>query len=175
MTLAYKLLNQNGNSTKGGNKTWPLPNGKEPGHWMSTIHGIDEYYLCKRDNICLWIDSELFIAEFNEIIEEDNSDIKVPDARLVMKIDSWNNNTQKNFMEKCYYHIISEKELIGPDKEQDVDLLRGAYVTKNLIGVSRFATKVAINATEELNWQNNLIWEYIQEEIMNNFSQNAFA
>ena len=175
MALAYKLLNQKGNSTKGGNKTWPLPNAIGPGKWMSTIHGIGEYYLCKRDNICLWIDCQLFIAEFSDIIKEDHGDLTVPDARLVMKINSWNNNTQNDFMQKIIEHIMPGNDSITPDEEQYVDQLKKAYAAKNLMGVSRFATHLAINRTEEISRQNNLIWEYIQEEIVNNFPEDAFA
>ena len=175
MALAYKLLNQNGNSTKGSNKTWPLPNKNGPGDWISTIHGIDVYYLCKRDNIALWIDRELFIAEFNDTIQGDNGDLKVPDARLVMKIDSWNNDTQNNFMKKVLEHNMPEKDSITPDKKQFVDQLNEAYAANNLMGVSRFAAHLATDPIEENKRQNNLIWQYIQKEIMSNFSEDKFA
>lgn len=175
MALAYKLLDRNGTSTKGGGKSWPLPTDNRIGAWISTIHGKGKYYLCKRNNIVLWIDHALFIAEFKEIIKEHHGDLEVPDARLVMRVHNWNNVTQKDFMKNCLEYSIKRENLSDPNKQKYVEQLERAYEANNLMRVSKFAVHLAEDPTEETNRQNDLIWQYVQDEIIDCFSEDKFA
>jgi len=172
MTLAFKLLNPIGVSSKGGNIKWPLPKVTAPGDWISVLYGIGEYYLCKRENICLWIDSSLYVAEFNEMIKEEYDDIIVPDTRLVMKVESWNDNSQEHFMKSCFDRAMSEINPVNLEEKQTIEDLKMAFDAKNLIGVSKFATHLL---NEDSNWQSTLIWECVQGEILEKHSLEEFA
>ena len=113
----------------------------------------------------MWLDKILYIAEFNqhEFIENDNARLVVNDARLHKKLVSWSDVAQHDFMERCYEKVNS-LNLPAPIKNSDsYRILEGAYQAKNLIGVA----KKSYELSEDIeNWQNDLIWGYINEEVM---------
>jgi len=101
----YKIL-RDGRSCHGGELKWSLPHDGKPGKWMPKIIGElvpckNGYHLCRRSDIIKWLDAEIYEAEYLGEIVESDSKVVVRQARLLKKIDTWNDKTARLFAVWC--------------------------------------------------------------------------
>ena len=121
----YKVLNNKGECINGGKGKWYLPTKQkdgtwEPGKWMPVIDGELEacrhgYHLCRPNDLIFWLNEAIFEAEFvGESVNICNK-IVVRKARLVRKIENWNEKTARLFACDCAEHVlpIFEKQYPG--------------------------------------------------------------
>ena len=175
MTLAFKFLNSDGACFHGGTGNWHLPDENGPGDWFNENCKTDapehELYLCRRKDLCLWVGPALFVTEFKGIIREEKDCLVVLSARILKKIDDWNEKTKTSFGTKCYEHILSDDKLIQSANLENIELLTSAYEAKNFIVIPRIARSLAINIDSEIEWQNRMLWKYVEEEILDSFTE----
>ena len=111
MTALYKILDQVDGSFNGGTGTWHLPKNGDPGAWMPEIEGdlepcVRGYHLCSFDNLLEWAGPTLYEAEYEgEIISCDNK-VVVRKARLVRRIETWNDKNLRLFAAECAEHVL---------------------------------------------------------------------
>jgi hypothetical protein len=167
MPFAFRFFQINGQSSKGGGLKWPEPDGEGNSQWVSTLYGKRRYHLSKSDNLWLWIDKILYIAEYNqhELIEDDSARLVVSDARLHKKLLSWCDETQLEFIEKCYERVESLNLSDAAKNSDPYKILEDAYKVKNLIGVAKESCELV---GDNSNWQNQLIWGHINDEVAEN-------
>ena len=102
--FAYKVLNDNRAAFHGGTGTWPAPNGK-PGRWV-TVKGElvacrNGLHLCRRDDLIHWLGPTIWIAEYVGEPVVDTNKIVVGKARLVDRLETWNERTARLFAADC--------------------------------------------------------------------------
>lgn len=112
--MYYKILTDDGKSCNGGNMQWSLPTKDDgtwtPGDWMPDIEGELEpcengYHLCRPQDLVHWLNEAIFEAEYEgEIIESDDK-IVVRRARLLRRVEAWNEKTARLFACWCVRQI----------------------------------------------------------------------
>ncbi len=109
----YKVLGKGGVACNGGSGKWhlPLPSENEPGEWMPKIENIIPcqrgYHLCRREDLIVWLNAEIYEAEGKGtfIRHDDNKDV-FQQARLISKMDNWNERTARLFAADCAYRVL---------------------------------------------------------------------
>lgn len=117
----YKFLSAGRIAAQSGYQ-WP-----EPGTWTPAVKGNlvaceNGYHLCRPRDLAYWIDAELWEVEAKEIIESDNK-IVARRARLVRRVDEWNERTQRLFACDCAERAL---ETAGNSDPRSVDAVRVA-------------------------------------------------
>jgi len=105
----YKVLKKDGSVIYGRGK-WHLPNGKRPGKWMPAVDKLvmcnSGYHLTDAKHLIEWIDEALFEAEYKGDMLIGDNKIVVSQARLVRKLDNWNERTERLFACDCAERVI---------------------------------------------------------------------
>jgi hypothetical protein len=119
----YKVLGKGGVPCNGGTGQWYLPKDGKPGRWMPKIRNIEPcvrgYHLCRKEDILQWLNAEIYEAEGRgEFIRHDNNKEVFPEARLIRKIENWNEKNARLFAADCADHVlhIFEKERPNNDR-----------------------------------------------------------
>ncbi len=119
----YKILGKGGVACNGGSGRWNLPKNGKPGKWMPKVKKIEPcrrgYHLCREENLCIWLNDEIYEAEGRgEFIRHDNNKDVFPEARLIKKLDSWNERTALLFAADCAEHVLDifEKKYPADDR-----------------------------------------------------------
>ena len=110
MTI-FKVLGENGQAFHGGSGKWSLPTADGPGEWMPVIE--DElvpckngYHLCRKQDLLQWLGPTLYEAEYRgEMVVADDK-IVVREARLLRKLDTWNERTARLFACDCAERVV---------------------------------------------------------------------
>ena len=102
----YKVLAAGGECCNGGKGKWHLPKGKRPGKWMPEIVGdiepcINGYHLCRKKDLVGWLNIEIYEAEYRGDIVTADDKVVVRQARLVRRVDTWNERTARLFACDC--------------------------------------------------------------------------
>ena len=107
----YKVLDENGNSTNGGNATWSLPIKNDdgtwtPGEWMPVIEEKlieDEngYHLLRSESIAWDIGHTIYEAEYRGEALVGYSRTIVRECRLLRRVDTWTDHTARLFAAWC--------------------------------------------------------------------------
>ena len=124
----YKVLKNTGECVNGGKGKWYLPTKRkdgtwQPGKWMPVIDGElvacrHGYHLCRPNDLIRWLNEAIFEAEFEgECMEVDNK-IVVRKARLIRKIENWNDVTARLFACDCAEHVLPIFEKQYPDDKR---------------------------------------------------------
>ena len=123
----YKVLKANGDCCNGGTGSWYLPTKKKdgtwkPGKWMPKIKGKLEpckngYHICRPHDLVHWLDEEIFEVEYKGKIIEDDNKCVVREARLLRRVETWNNKSARLFAADCAERVlpIYEEEYPGED------------------------------------------------------------
>ena len=113
----FKFLDHDGRPFNGGSGVWNWPKNGNPGRWMPKINKIipcqSGYHLCEFPDILEWLGPEFFEAEGRgKFIRHENNKTVFQEARLIRKIESWNDKTIRFFAADCAEHVlhIFEKE-----------------------------------------------------------------
>jgi hypothetical protein len=99
--IAYKFLRPDGTGPF-TRFAWPLPRG-EPGAWLdapiepcrSGIHA------CRERDLPLWVGRALYVAELAGDIVEEPTEVVASRARLVRRIDAWNDHARDAYTRMC--------------------------------------------------------------------------
>jgi hypothetical protein len=116
----YKVLGKGGVSCNGGDAKWSIPHDGEPGDWMPEIIGElipckNGYHLCRTKDLVVWLNDEIYEAEFEgEIIESDDK-VVVRKARLLRKLKTWDEKTTRLFAAECAERVLHLYEEKYPD------------------------------------------------------------
>jgi len=99
----YKFLNENMTST------FQCHDWKKG--WMPAIKGIlvaceNGYHLMREQDIIHWLGAVLWEVEYRGELLESSDKVVVREARLVKKIDTWNEKTQRRFACDCAKHVL---------------------------------------------------------------------
>jgi hypothetical protein len=117
----YKVLAEDGSAFHGGNGRWPLPNGN-PGEWLAVSgelepcrHGL---HLCRRSDLIHWLGPVIYLAEHEgeKIIAKDK--IVVRKARLLSRLDTWNETTARLFAADCAERALKNERKAGREPDE---------------------------------------------------------
>jgi hypothetical protein len=106
----YKFLQEN-NTSQYQNCVWSLPTKNDdgtwtPGEWMPEIEGKlvlcgNGYHLTDAKHLLGWRDAQLFEAEYRGDILEGNDKVAVRCARLLCKVEGWNDKNMRLYAVWC--------------------------------------------------------------------------
>ena len=118
----YKTLTKSGTGPYSG-VTWNLPTDDRPGKWMPKIDGelvLCErgYHVCRREDLCSWLDANIYEAEVRGDILFSDDTIVCKEARLLRHIDTWNDRTARLFACDCAEHVLPLFEKKYPQDER---------------------------------------------------------
>ena len=124
--MYYKVLNDDGTPYHGGSGQWHLPDGDTPGEWMPRIDNIvpceSGYHLCREGDLLQWLGPAIFEAEYRgEVIETDDK-IVVSEARLIRRLDAWNERTARLFACDCAERVAHLND--DPRVQNTIDVAR---------------------------------------------------
>ena len=120
--MLFKILHNDGTSCNGGNATWSLPTKNDdgtwtPGEWMPPVEGDliaceNGYHLCRGKDLLEWLNDAIYEAEYRgEMVESDNK-VVVKEARLLRKLENWNDKTARLFACWCVrqiWHLLTDE------------------------------------------------------------------
>lgn len=102
---AYKVL-KDGRSEFTGWR-WPLPGADEPGQW---VHAAGPIALCVNgvhastpEQLPHWLGTELWEIELGGEILRDEAALVASQARLVRRVDAWDEPMRRRFAEMCHH------------------------------------------------------------------------
>lgn len=108
--MFFKVL-RNGISCNGGYTEWNLPIKNDdgtwtPGEWMHPVIGDlvlcnNGYHLCIAEDIIDWLDKDIYQAEYDGDKLSSGNKIVVRKARLLRKIETWNEQKARLFACWC--------------------------------------------------------------------------
>jgi hypothetical protein len=124
----YKVLKENGECCNGGNGKWYLPKKQpdgswKPGRWMPAIEGElilckNGYHICRPQDLVNWLDEAIFEVEYTGEIREDETKCVVRNARLLRKMETWNDKAAQLFAADCAEHVLPIYEKEYPDDDR---------------------------------------------------------
>jgi hypothetical protein len=122
MTILYKITNDDGTSCHGGSGKWPLPNGKA-GKWRSVDGDLvpcsNGLHLCCTSDVLQWLGPAIWEAEHDGEIIEHGDKVVARKARLVVRVDAWNEQTARLFAADCAGRVLH----LADDKRCDAAVL----------------------------------------------------
>ena len=120
--MYYKVLNGI-ESCNGGRAVWHKPRSKNrPGKWMPKINEIAAceagYHVCNRDQLVQWLGRDIWEVEVRgEHIDADDKSVW-QQARLIRRIDTWNERAARLFACDCAEHVLPLFEKRHPDDKR---------------------------------------------------------
>jgi hypothetical protein len=172
----YKFLTKQGAGTHRGAK-WHLPENDKPGKWMPELRGkliVCErgYHLCRESDLLEWIGPTLYEAEYEgELIEADNK-VVTRKARLVCKVETWNERTMRLFACDCAERALEKTSNPDPRSVEAIRVARAyanGQATAEQLAAARAAARDAARAAArdaaraaERKWQTERLMQYIR-------------
>lgn len=114
----YKILDETGMSCHGGQALWDLPTylgGKwHPGDWMTPVRGElipckNGYHLIDADHLIDWLGRTIYAVECgNDWIKGNEWIIVARTARLLRRVDTWDEHTARLFAVWCAREAIAK-------------------------------------------------------------------
>ena len=152
MTVYYKFLDPGGRSCW-SDCTWHLPDGERPGKWMPEITGLVPcqrgYHVATIDQLVDWLGPELWEVECRgEHIDHGDKHV-FGQARLVRRIDGWNDRTARLFAADCAARVLHLFEACcpgDPRPRRAIDVARAfadGQATMGDLAAARNAAKAA--------------------------------
>ena len=154
-TVYYKFLDPGGRP-RWGTGIWHLPDGGRPGEWMPEITGLVPgrrgYHVATPGQLVDWLGPELFEAECRgEHIAHGNVHV-FGEARLVRRIDAWNDQTARLFGADCAERALPAFETCcpgDPRPRRAIEVARAfanGQATEKDLAAARAAAKAATRA-----------------------------
>ena len=102
---AYKCLSRGRIGPYSG---WQWP---EVGEWTPEYMGqlvecTSGYHLCRREDLVYWLNNEIYEAEMGAVVIECENKILCRRARLIRRLDAWNERTARLFACDCAEHVL---------------------------------------------------------------------
>lgn len=128
----YKVLGKGGKCCNGGMGKWHLPKNGKPGKWMPKIEGElvaceNGYHLCRAEDLVCWLHAEIYEAEYKGEIIQFSDKVVVREARLLRKIDAWNDKTARLFAVDCAKHVLWAWDKYYPNDKRPHQAVQAAY------------------------------------------------
>jgi len=123
----YKVLNAGGSCCNGGDGSWFLPTKQKdgtwkPGKWMPKVMGelepcVNGYHICRPQDLVSWLNEAIFEVEYKGKMVEDDDKCVVREARLLRRIETWDEKSARLFAADCAERVlpIYEKEYPNDD------------------------------------------------------------
>ena len=112
----FKVLNVDGSSCHGGSLQWGLPKGR-PGRWHQVSGELipceNGLHLCREKDLLDWLGPAIFLAEARGERIEETDKVVVREARLVRRIDTWNDRTARLFAVACARRALERERVAG--------------------------------------------------------------
>jgi hypothetical protein len=100
----YKFTNADGSSAHGGHGKWHL------GRWRSVSGPLVPcrrgLHLCREQNLMLWLAPALWEAEADGEVIEAADKVVARRARIVRRVEAWNDRTARLFAADCAEHLL---------------------------------------------------------------------
>ena len=155
----YKVLKNDGSCVNGGSGKWYLPKKQKdgtwkPGKWMPKIDGRLEpcengYHICRPSDLIHWLDEAIFEVEYDGEIVEDDEKCVVRKARLLRRVETWNEKSARMFAADCAERVLHIYEKKHPDDGRPRKAIQAARdyangkITKNELAAARDAARDA--------------------------------
>ena len=165
----YKVLGKDRQPYHGGQGQWP-----PAGEWLEVDgplilceHGL---HLCREKDLVSWLGPEIWEVEYEgEIVEAENK-VVVRKARLVRRLDTWNERMQR--LLACDYaehvlHLYEEKYPNDARPRKAIETARrfanGEATIEELAAAGSAAGSAALDAAwdAEREWQTARLMEYL--------------
>ena len=148
----YKVLNSDGSCFWGGRGKWFLPRGKRPGKWMPLVEGTlsacsNGYHVLTLEQLSGWLGPSIFEVEVKgDGIPQPDKHV-YPQARLIRKLDKWNDRAARIYACDCAEHVLGLFEKGYPADKRP----RKAIETARLFAEGK-ASKQDLDAAEAAAW-----------------------
>ncbi len=186
----FKVLDKNGTGQYTDFR-WPLPNGAM-GEWVEVEGELvvcqNGLHLCRSTDLVYWLGPQIFIAESSgEILESDNKTVHRR-ARLVRRLDTWNEHAARLFAADCAERVLHIFEQRRPNDTRPREAINAAraFARGEIDNAARAAARAAAGAAAwaaagdaagdaaraaawaaaeaaERTWQTDRLFEYIEE------------
>jgi hypothetical protein len=119
----YKVLASDGVSPHhGGSGKWFVPKGKRPGKWMPVIKDIQPcergYHFVNLEQLPTWSGPTLYEVEVRgQVIHRADKSV-AEQARLIRKVETWNEKTLRLFAADCAEHVLGIYERVYPKDDR---------------------------------------------------------
>ena len=119
----YKVLNEDGSCSHGGDGKWYLPNGSCPGKWMPKVTGElvpcqHGYHVCREEDLIHWLGPTIWEVEPKGVILTHENKVVVREARLLRALDTWDERTARLFAADCAEHVLHLFEEVNPNDDR---------------------------------------------------------
>ena len=126
----YKVLAADGCSpAHGGTGKWFLPKGKRVGKWMPAIKPVlcqQGYHFVTLDQLPRWVGPTLYEIEVRgEVLTAKDKSV-AEQARLIKRVDTWNEKTLRLFAADCAEHVLGIYEKQYPNDERPRKAIQAA-------------------------------------------------
>jgi hypothetical protein len=186
----YKVLQEDGSCYHGGRGSWPLPrplDGGIPGRpisgdWVEAPAGTlipcrRGIHLCRRDDLIHWLGPAIFVAQADGDERIDHGDkIVVRKARLLERVETWNETTMVLFAADCAEAVLHyfEDALPGDDRPRkaieaarayargEVDAAGAAEAAEAARAARAARAAGAAEAAEAAEAQTALLFDYLE-------------
>lgn len=121
------------------------------------------YHLCRKEDLIYWLNDEIYDAEGRGELKRHNNNKDVfPEARLIRKLDNWNDKTSRLFAADCAEHVlhIFEKENPKDDRPRMAIQAARGFVNGKISGTALYAAGAAAgDATGAAAWAAAGAWD----------------
>ena len=126
----YKVLAADGCSPiHGGRGKWFLPKEKGPGEWMPAVKPVlckSGYHFVTLDQLPKWIGPTLYEVEVRgEVLRAEDKSVAAQ-ARLIRRVDTWNEKTLRLFAADCAEHVLGIYEKTYPNDDRPRKAIQAA-------------------------------------------------
>ena len=122
--------------------------------------------MCRITALPFWIGPAIFFVEYEgEIMNEESDTPVVRRARLLSRVQHWDQNTLRNFAKDCYDHvkqIIEKKPTINKELVKTFEKIWTSKIYKH---IPRQSVGLSGRCKDELDWQVNRLLEYFQYSV----------
>ena len=149
MKTIYKVLASDGTPCHGGSGKWFMPKGKRPGKWMPAIKDIQPcvrgYHFINLEQLPTWLGPTLYEVEVRgQVIHLADKSV-AEQARLIRKVEIWNDKTLRLFAADCAEHVLGIYERVCPKDDRPRKAIQAARDFANGL-IDRNAAHAAANA-----------------------------
>lgn len=128
----YKVTAEDGTAMHGGRGKWKLNRWRTvTGDLVACRHGL---HLCREGDLICWLGPVIWEAEYEGEVLTQPDKIVVRKARVIRRLDTWNERTARLFAADCAEHVLPIFEKAYPNDTR---------VRASLAVVRRFANREA--------------------------------
>ena len=130
MKTIYKVLASDGTPCHGGSGKWFMPKGKRPGKWMPAIKDIQPcargYHFVNLEQLPTWLGPTLYEVEVRGQVTHLADKSVAEQARLIRKVEIWNDKTLRLFAADCAEHVLGIYERVCPKDDRPRKAIQAA-------------------------------------------------